>query len=193
MRAQPVLVLPARGQTEAEFRLRQQIDSIDDGIGKKLKIKRCIAHLPGLENCRSVGRTAFNRIDNLVATTNVVIDVVGWYDDLSVSGGMRFHPLTPIRIVDSRTRLGLPSALGPAEAMAITVPAGLGTTRTAALVTNLTAIAPTAGTYLTVWPTGPRPLASSLNVTAGVTAAGMVTTALSDARQFTLFRRQLGG
>ena len=39
-----------------------------------------------------------------------------------------------------------------------------------AVVLNVTAVAPTASSYMTVWPTGePQPLASNLNFTPGQT------------------------
>ena len=133
-----------------------------------------------------LGNDQFLVANGSAGQTGVVIDVVGWYDDLSVGGGLRFHPLTPTRIVDSRLHLGA-AAIGPAATVQLGVPVSLGTTRTAALVTNVTAIAPTAATYLTLWPSGPTPPASSLDAAAGVATAGMVTTALSTARGFALF------
>ncbi|WP_203719452.1 choice-of-anchor D domain-containing protein, partial [Asanoa siamensis] len=46
------------------------------------------------------------------ATTHVLVDLVGFYDDSTIGGGLRFTPITPTRIADSRTGLGLSGALG---------------------------------------------------------------------------------
>ncbi|MCC6434815.1 MAG: DUF1501 domain-containing protein [Acidimicrobiales bacterium] len=75
---------------------------------------------------------------------------------------------SPSRRLDTRIGQGVPSAgpLGPEQVVDVLVagtaelPAG----STVAAVMNVTAVTPTSGGYLTVWPTGEsRPLASNLN------------------------------
>ena len=52
--------------------------------------------------------TVFNR----AGTTHVLVDVVGWYD-LTGTGGGRYNPIAPSRIMDTRNAVG--PSLGPAE------------------------------------------------------------------------------
>ena len=86
-----------------------------------------------------------------------------------------FHPLSPARLIDTR------SSSGPvAAARSLRVPvlgrAGVPTTGVSAVVVNVTAVAPTAASHLTVWPAGQaRPLASTLNFPAGRTVANAAT------------------
>ena len=67
-------------------------------------------------------------------------------------------------------------ALGPGESIDLQV-AGRGgvSDEPEAVALNVTVTGPTAGSYLTVWPSGePRPLASSVNMVAGQTVPNMV-------------------
>ncbi|WP_328341125.1 hypothetical protein [Micromonospora sp. NBC_00421] len=104
------------------------------------------------------------------ATTHIVVDLVGVIDDGTEVDGMRFTPTSPTRIVDSRIGQGLPAALGANEAGKVTAPAVLLTEATQVLAMNVTAVAPTANTVITVWPadTGmSKPTASNLNPAPG--------------------------
>jgi hypothetical protein len=57
-----------------------------------------------------------------------------------------------------------------------------------AVVLNLTGTAPTASTYVTVWPEGtPRPTASTLNLAAGQTTPNLVTVALDTGKKVALY------
>ncbi len=100
---------------------------------------------------------------------HVLVDVVGYFDDAQDGPGFRFHPLTPTRIGDTRTRLGGPGTLGANSTATFTVPAALRTTETAALVANVTGVnRGGAGTYLTAYAAGdPRPTASNINLAPG--------------------------
>ncbi|KOX28187.1 hypothetical protein ADK67_12170 [Saccharothrix sp. NRRL B-16348] len=112
--------------------------------------------------------------------THVVVDIVGFYDDSSLSGGLRFEPVVPDRIADTRTGLGWPAALAPATTATVVTPDHLAGTETWALATNVTAVEPTASTYLTVWPAGytgvGRPNTSNLNPAAGAIVPNAVQT-----------------
>ncbi|PSL52268.1 hypothetical protein B0I31_11495 [Saccharothrix carnea] len=112
--------------------------------------------------------------------THVIVDIVGFYDDASLPGGLRFEPVVPNRIADTRAGQGWPSALGPATTATIIAPDSLVHDQTWALATNVTAVEPTASTYLTVWPAGytgvTRPNTSNLNPAAGTVVPNAVQT-----------------
>ncbi|MDO3703500.1 hypothetical protein Q3W71_17660 [Micromonospora sp. C28SCA-DRY-2] len=110
-------------------------------------------------------------------TTDIVVDLVGVIDDGSLPGGLRFTPLAPTRIVDSRIDVGTSGALGANATRRITAPATVATGATHVLATNVTAVAPTADTVVTVWPADAgvaRPTASNLNPAAGQTVSNAV-------------------
>ncbi|SCG48588.1 choice-of-anchor D domain-containing protein [Micromonospora halophytica] len=103
-------------------------------------------------------------------TSNIVIDLVGVMDDGTVPDGLRFTPLAPTRIVDSRINQGIPGVIGPGAVAKVTAPANLVTDSTEALAMNVTAVSPTNNTVLTVWPADygmSKPTASNLNPAAG--------------------------
>jgi hypothetical protein len=125
------------------------------------------------------------------APTDVLVDIFGIYDDGSLVGGLRFHALTPTRIADTRSAFGAPGALGPATTAAITTPDAIADADTAALALNVTAVSPTASTYLSVWPAGlpgvDRPVVSNLNPTAGQVVPNAVQTRIGPSKQFNVF------
>lgn len=94
----------------------------------------------------------------------------------SISSGERstFVPITPCRIIDTRPEgtVGSRSApLAGGQSHTVSVVGSVGgcslPADATALVLNVTAIAPTAAGFLTVYPEGDRPVASSLNWSAG--------------------------
>jgi hypothetical protein len=136
------------------------------------------------------------------AALNVIVDVFGVFDDgtgLDITGtdtesgpivdGLRFHPIKPTRIVDSRIGLGTPYALGArtTRAMAPGAVAGL---NTVGLALNVTAVSPTSATYLTVWPSIdglPRPGVSNLNPAKGQVVPNAVWTTIGDQNKFNVY------
>ncbi len=105
------------------------------------------------------------------AGTHLVVDVAGWYTDSSASSGTSglFVPVSPYRVLDTRSG-GVPAAGTTITLLA----AGTGTAAAGrhGLAMNVTATEATAAGYVTVWPEGTRPTASSLNVSsAGQTVA----------------------
>jgi hypothetical protein len=124
--------------------------------------------------------------------SHVLVDIVGFYDDATLSDGLRFTAITPSRITDTRTGLGVPAALGPATTVNVTTPGSLLTMPlTAALALNVTAVAPTAATYLTVWPTGlTRPTVSNLNPAAGQTIPNAAVTLIGAGDAFSVYNHQ---
>ncbi|MGE0877889.1 MAG: hypothetical protein AB7L13_12780 [Acidimicrobiia bacterium] len=96
-----------------------------------------------------------------------------------------FEPLTPARILDTRTSgaLGADSQIDLQVVGQGGVPAGA-----TAVVVNLTVTEPDASSYLTLWPTGePRPEASNINFVAGRTIANLVTVKLSADGRLTIY------
>ncbi|MEU4742115.1 hypothetical protein AB0G02_16865 [Actinosynnema sp. NPDC023658] len=112
--------------------------------------------------------------------SHIIVDIVGFYDDASLSGGLRFEPAVPSRIADTRLGQGWPGAIGPATTATIVAPGSIAGPDTWALATNITAVQPTASTYLTVWPAGldgvDRPETSNLNPAAGAIVPNAVQT-----------------
>ncbi len=111
---------------------------------------------------------------------HVIIDIAGWF---SPSTGALFHPVAPVRTLDSR----------PAEHVGpYTTPWGPATTRThvardgttvpggaVAVLQNTTVTGASAASFLSLWPDGQaQPLVSNLNWAAGQTRANQTTTPL---------------
>lgn len=85
--------------------------------------------------------------------TDLIVDAVAWLGDT----GLRFAATTPQRIVDTRTGIG--GVVGPLAAnafMGFSVP-GSG------LFATVTAVNTASGGFVTAYPCGPRPTASTLN------------------------------
>lgn len=118
-------------------------------------------------------------------TVDVIVDVVGVY---ATGDGLRFRSAgAPKRIVDTRTSVGT-TTLGPATTRTVTAPSTVANSTTIALVTNATAVKPTAATYLTLWQTGvTRSSASNLNPAAGQTVANMAMVALNEVNKFNIY------
>jgi len=87
------------------------------------------------------------------AMTNLIVDVVGWFG----ATGLRFAATSPQRLVDTRNGLG--GVVGPLPAngsVAFPIP-GSG------LLATVTAVNTAAGGYVTAYPCGAKPTATSLN------------------------------
>lgn len=102
-------------------------------------------------------------------------------------GNTAYVPLTPTRLVDTRTTF---QSLGAGQRADITVlgRAGVPSTGVSAVVLNLTAVVPNHVTHLRAWPAGaPRPNASVLNTSPGRTQAAMVTVAVGGGGKVSLY------
>jgi hypothetical protein len=117
------------------------------------------------------------------AAVDFVVDVVGFYDNGTIAGPIRFEPLAaPVRIVDSRTKLGLAGPLGTGGRASFTPPSsvvadGSPYDPAVGVDANLTLVQPTLPSYLTLWPkTGPlgKPGTSNVNAAAGQVVANHV-------------------
>jgi hypothetical protein len=116
-------------------------------------------------------------------TTHWLVDVFGVYFNDSIEG-LKFRPITPQRILD--TRPGSPMGSG---VRAVDVASSV-TPETEAVSLNVTAVAPSANnTYLTVYPDDgdPRPSVSMLNPTQGQTVANGTIAGLSDTNRFLIY------
>lgn len=121
-----------------------------------------------------IGTNGEISIYNNAGTAHVIVDLNGWYDDDSVSGGGGFFGAQPTRLLD--TRVAPATKLGPGETVDIQVTGvgGVPDTATAAAL-NVTVDQPTAVSYLTAFPTGEdRPLASNINFAPGQQLANTV-------------------
>jgi hypothetical protein len=102
------------------------------------------------------------------STADFVFDVTGYF--VSGTGGLRFVPIDPLRVAD--TRIGLP-AQGPiltARPVAVPVVGQGHIAKTAVAISgNLTVVGQTAGGYLTATPVAPSTptLTSTLNFPVG--------------------------
>lgn len=130
-----------------------------------------------------VGADGRIAIYNEQGSTQVIVDVVGWFPD-----GSDYEGVQPQRLLDTRTvaqggegtidgDFAGDGALGQGETLLLPV-VGRGTIPplggVGAVALNVTVVGPTAANFLTVFPSGtPLPNASNLNFAAGQTIANM--------------------
>ncbi len=90
----------------------------------------------------------------------------------------RYHPIAPIRVLDTRYGTGMPGGmLAPGQVVNLAIPAlgGQAAAGMTAVVLNATVVAPSATGYLTIWPFGAaQPISSNLNWLPGQTVANQV-------------------
>ncbi len=99
-----------------------------------------------------------------------------------------YAAVTPVRVLDTRSAVGVDrtTPLGPATAITLDLSGRLPATATAAVL-NVTGIA-TATTFVTVWPNGAgRPNSSNLNLAAGDTRPNLVTVQVNADRKVRLY------
>jgi hypothetical protein len=103
------------------------------------------------------------KVYNAVGSVHVIFDVVGWYG----ATGDLFHPVSPARILDTRSvPQGVPSGKVQQDNEISVDVTGIGGVSGSAsgVIVNTTATQGTVPSYLTVFPSGAaRPLASNLN------------------------------
>jgi hypothetical protein len=137
-----------------------------------------VAGTPGTANLVTVGVGGTGTVNffNALGQTDVIADVVGWYDKTG-SQGTVFTPVSPVRALD--TRDGPPVGQDQGPFVNVTQFANL-PTNARAVVANVTATDTTADSYLTVWPSSvARPDASNLNWRAGQTVPNLVVSPIS--------------
>jgi len=147
------------------------------------------------------GRLAVTLVGGVAGTANVIIDVTGWFSTSNYTAGtpdpvvddergLRLFSVTPARILDTRngaaadTPIGagttIPLLIRGASVLGTSNPAVASDSGAVAAIVNVTAVAPTSGTYLSVVPAAPvsAPSTSNLNVSAGAIKANLVIVSL---------------
>jgi len=122
-------------------------------------------------------------IYNGAGSTDVIVDLSGWYTDASVGGTLgALSPVMPARILDTRDGTGgLSGLLAPSGTVDVQVAGrgGVPASGARSVVLNVTVTQPVGGGYLTIFPDGAAlPLASDLNFAAGETQANLVVVQL---------------
>jgi hypothetical protein len=136
-----------------------------------------------------VGEAGAVSVYNNNGTTDVVIDVVGYY---GAGLGAGFVSVEPTRVLDSRaaSQVGaFSSPWGPQETREVTMVGMAGVPDDAdAVILNVTATAGSSSSNLRLWPTGlPVPLVSSLNWQAGWSIANAVTVKVGEGGQVSVY------
>ena len=153
----------------------------------------------------AAGGTLDLRIRNAGATTQIVVDVLGYYDPGFNGGvGQRYVPVAPCRIADSRVGdpyadaeqrdlqvVGTGAAFGSQGGNAV----GCGVPLDASAVeVTLTAAAPTAAGFVRAWPVGQtQPNATVLNFVAAQGATNTASVPLDPGAGSNLSVRSFGG
>lgn len=129
-------------------------------------------------------------IRNNSGDVDVLVDMMGWYEDFPFSTNTRFEPVTPVRLLDTRdgTGLGGPGSAGPIDSSLFTGKATFpvagqggvpGDGSAIAAVVNLTGTGPTAPTHFTLSDSAfSLGGTSHLNLAAGQTAANLAITTI---------------
>ena len=129
---------------------------------------------------------------NNLGATQVLADVVGWYDNGTGPVGGRYNSVAPNRDLDTRNGIGragtAPVDPGSSFNLAVLNLNGVPATNVSAVVLNVTVTQPTSKGFVTVFPTGvSRPTTSNLNFTAGETIANLVTVGVGTGGQITFY------
>ncbi|MDF9816424.1 trypsin-like serine protease [Streptomyces sp. SPB162] len=116
---------------------------------------------------------------NFSGTSNLVVELAGYYSPTATKA---FHPLSPVRLKDTRLNNGSPLAMD--ETIAIDVPYSAD-----AVVVNATTVGSDGASYFTLFPHGiTRPATSDLNFTANALLSGHATVATGSG-QIDLYNR----
>jgi hypothetical protein len=142
---------------------------------------------PGVPNVVivKVGQDGKVRLRNESGGVHLLADVAGWYD--ASTTGTLFRPVSPSRILDTRSRLGTsstaPTTVGPGQSVLLRV-GGLAQVPSlaSAAVLNVTGVSATASTDVRVYPAtaSTTPVVSNLNLASGQTAADLVVVKLGN-------------
>ena len=130
--------------------------------------------------------------NNSAGTVHLVADVSGYYRGGPVTLPGTFAPLSPVRILDTRSGTGAPAgSIAPGGSIDVQIAgsAGVPVQGAAAVVMNVTVTQPSSDGNVVVFPTEPNtpaPLASNLNFGSGQTIANLVTVRVGSGGQVTL-------
>ncbi len=134
-----------------------------------------------------VGTSGQVSVFNNSGNVDFVADVAGWYGPAS---GQRYTAVSPSRVWDSRSGPGPTGQIGAGQSRNVTVTglAGVPATGVTAVVLNVTAINPSARTFITAWPAGEaQPLAANLNAPIGDVRANLVIVKVGAGGQVSFF------
>jgi hypothetical protein len=117
------------------------------------------------------------------ASTHLIADVAGYYLAGTATAHGTFVPLTPARILDTRSGTGTPGGVAAPISSGASIPlqidanGGVPQAWVGAAILNLTATGATADGVAVIYPSDvPAPLASNLNFTAGTDIANLAIT-----------------
>jgi len=124
-----------------------------------------------------VGNDGTISVFNNTSTVHLTVDVMGYFQQSggssSASSLGKMLPLTPSRVLDTRSGVGAPKARvrgGKPFSLQVLGEGGVPTSGVDAVVLNLLSVRPTQNGYVTAWPTGGnRPNTASLSYRAGRT------------------------
>jgi hypothetical protein len=133
--------------------------------------------------------TGMVSIFNHAGSTNVVVDVDGYYTSTPLTNGSGlYNPMSPVRALGT---LAVGATVAANTSVPVTVTGALtGVPATAtAVVVDVTAAHATAPSYLTVYPAGvtPVPTASNVNFVAGQAVANRVTVGIGSSGQVEVY------
>jgi hypothetical protein len=126
-------------------------------------------------------------IYNAAGSVDVIADLNGAFraESANTTTACRLMPMTPARLLDTRDAGG---PLGPGSSRSVQVTGALVPATARAVVLNITVTNTSAASYLTAWPDqNPRPLASDLNWTWGLTAPSLAVVELSSGGKLDLY------
>ncbi|MBI4883266.1 MAG: DUF1501 domain-containing protein [Actinobacteria bacterium] len=121
-----------------------------------------------------VGANGKVSVFNAFGYTDVIVDVLGCFATEETG---RYVALAPARVLDTRAGVGAPLARIGRTPLKVTLlgRGGVPADGVTGVLMNVTAVAPTADTFVTVYPgDSERPTASNLNLTTGQVAPNMV-------------------
>ena len=135
-----------------------------------------------------IGSAGKVNLFNANGTVDLIADIVGYYSPDNTA--KQFFSITPVRALDTRNGTGgFSAAVGQGASIDLIIRGANGIPNTAsAIVMNTTAVLPTGGSFLTVWPTGvTRPLASNLNFVPGDIIPNLVQVGIGSNGKVSLF------
>jgi hypothetical protein len=145
-----------------------------------------------------LGSTGQVSIYNQAGSTNVVVDVAGWFGPAAPAStaGQYVSAEYPTRIADTRTNSGEPDAgetLGARSTMTVTGFSEAPVSSASALVLNVTVTGTQDPGYLSVYSAaGSRPVTSNLNWAAGGTVAARVITPADSSDEVKIYNASVG-
>ena len=142
-------------------------------------------------NGDTIGNSTIAKLDNFgdvcvfsLVDTDIVIDATAW---IGPAGNSGLHVTTPVRVVDTRSGVGLDSVLLSNNTARVSL-AGIVPDGSTAAAINLTAINAFGPGFITAYPcSGKRPEAASLNFDGNVVRGNNAIVALDSSESFCVY------